>query len=75
MPRAVPATVSARLGGRVTLETHANGETVACFDGYSVGLGTFSAGVADRAQNLRAGLPLASFASNSRNIDKEINLL
>ena len=75
MRRAVPATVSARLGGRVTLEAHANGEIVACFDGYSVGLGTFSAGAADRAQNLRTGLPLASFASNSRNIDKEINLL
>jgi SagB-type dehydrogenase family enzyme len=71
----VPATVSARLGSRVTLEAHANGEIVACFDGYSVGLGTFSAGAADRAQNLRTGLPLASFASNSRNIDKEINLL
>ena len=75
MRRAVSATVSARLGGRVTLETHANGEIVACFDGYSVGLGTFSADAADRAQNLRTGLPLASFASNSRNIDKEINLL
>ena len=75
MRRAVPATVSARLGGRVTLEAHANGEIVACFDGYSVGLGTFSAGAADRAQNLRTGLPLASLASNSRNIDKEINLL
>ena len=75
MRRAVPATVSARLGSRVTLEAHANGEIVACFDGYSVGLGTFSADAADRAQNLRTGLPLASFASNSRNIDKEINLL
>jgi SagB-type dehydrogenase family enzyme len=73
--RAVPATVSARLGGRVTLEAHVNGEIVACFDGYSVGLGTFSTDAADRAQKLRTGLPLASFASNSRNIDKEINLL
>jgi SagB-type dehydrogenase family enzyme len=73
--RAVPATVSARLGGRVTLEAHANGVIVACFDGYSVGLGTFSADAADRAQVLRIGLPLASFASNSPNIDKEINLL
>jgi SagB-type dehydrogenase family enzyme len=71
----VPATVSARLGSRVTLEAQANGEIVACFDGYSVGLGTFGAETADRAQYLRIGLPLASFASNSRNIDKEINLL
>ena len=53
----------------------ANGEIVACFDGYSVGLGTFSAGAADRAQELRTGLPLSSFASDSRNIDKEIDLL
>ena len=48
---------------------------IACFDGYSVGLGTFSAGAADRAQDLRIGLPLASFASGRRNIDKEIHLL
>ena len=70
-----PATLSARLGGHVTLEAHANGKIVACFDGYSVGLGTFSAGAADRAQDLRTGLPLASFASDGRNIDKEIDLL
>jgi len=40
-----------------------------------VDLGTFSAGVADRAQDLRIGLPLASFVSGGRNIDKEIHLL
>jgi SagB-type dehydrogenase family enzyme len=73
--RAAPATVSARLGGHITLEAHANGEIVACFDGYSVALGTFSAGAAHRAQDLRTGLPLASFASGRRNIDKEIDLL
>jgi SagB-type dehydrogenase family enzyme len=73
--RAARATVSARLGGHVTLEAHANGEIIACFDGYSVGLGTFSVGAADRAQDLRKGLPLASFASSRRNIDKEIDLL
>jgi SagB-type dehydrogenase family enzyme len=73
--RAAPATVSARLGGRVTLEAQANGEIAACFDGYSVGLGRFSAGVADCAKNLRMGLPLASFVSGGRNIGKEINLL
>jgi SagB-type dehydrogenase family enzyme len=72
---AVPATVSARLRGRVTLEGHANGEIVACFDGYSVGLGTFSAGAADRAQDLRIGLSLASFAFGGRKIDKETDLL
>jgi SagB-type dehydrogenase family enzyme len=73
--RVARATVSARLGGHVTLERHANGEIVACFDGYSLGFGMFSAGAADRAQELRTGLPLASFASSRRNIDKEIDLL
>jgi len=70
-----PATVSARLSDRVTLEAHAGGEIAACFGGYSVGLGTFSEGAADRAQNLRIGLPLASLASGGRNIDKELDLL
>jgi SagB-type dehydrogenase family enzyme len=73
--RAAPPTVSARLSGRVTLEAHANGRIIACFDSYSIGLGTFSAGAADRAQALSIGLPLASFASGRRNIDKEIDLL
>jgi SagB-type dehydrogenase family enzyme len=67
--------VSARLSGDVTLEAQANGKINACFGGYSVGLGTFSAAAADRAQRLRMGLPLASFASGGRNVDKEIDLL
>jgi len=57
------------------LEAHADGKIVAWFEGYSVGLGTFSAGAADRAQDLRTGLPFASFTSGSRNIDKEIDRL
>jgi SagB-type dehydrogenase family enzyme len=69
-----PSAVCARLSGRVSLEAHAHGEIAACFDGYSVGLGTFGAGAAARAQDLRMGLPLASFASGRRN-DKEIDLL
>jgi SagB-type dehydrogenase family enzyme len=73
--RAAPAALSARLGGHVTLEAQTSGEIVARFDGFSVGLGRFSAGAAERAQELRTGLPLSSFASHSRNIDKEIHLL
>jgi SagB-type dehydrogenase family enzyme len=73
--RAAQPTVSARLSGHVTLEADANGKIVARFDGYSVDLGTFSAGAANRARDLRIGLPLASFASGRRNIDKEIDLL
>jgi SagB-type dehydrogenase family enzyme len=72
---AAPAPVSARLRGHVRLDAHANGEIVAGFEGYSVRLGTFSAGAGNRAQELRIGLPLDSFASHSRNIDKEIGLL
>jgi SagB-type dehydrogenase family enzyme len=72
---AARANVSAWLRGHIRLEAHANGEIVASFDGYSVGLGTFSAGAANRAQELRRGLPLSSFASDSRKIDKEIGRL
>lgn len=68
-------TVSARLGSQVTLEARPHGKIVAAFEGYSVGLGAFSAGAADRARDLRTGLPLASFASGGRDIDKEIDLL
>ena len=71
----MPPTVSARLGDRVTLEARANGTIVALFDRQSVGLGTFSAGVADHARKLRTGLSLASFASSRRNVDKEIDRL
>src|SRR5262249_37072 len=67
--------ISAQLGGHVALEAHASGEIAACFQGYSAGLGTFSAAAADRARNLRTGLPLASFSSSRRNVDKEIELL
>jgi SagB-type dehydrogenase family enzyme len=72
--RAAP-TVSARLSEHVTLEAQANGKIDACFGGYVVGLGTFSAAAADRAQDLRVGLPLASFASGRRDVDKELDLL
>ncbi|MGA8172143.1 MAG: SagB family peptide dehydrogenase [Methylocystis sp.] len=72
---AASSALSVRLGARVTLEAHANGEIVACFQGQSIGLGTFSGATADRARKLRKGLPFAPFASNGRNIDKEINLL
>ena len=73
--RTAPATLSARLGAHVALEARADGNIVARFDGHSVGLGKFSAGAADRAQNLRTGLPLGSFASEGRSIDKEVQLL
>jgi SagB-type dehydrogenase family enzyme len=67
--------ISARLNRHVTLEARADGKIAACFDGYSVSLGTLSAAAADRAQGLRQGLPLASLVSGNRNSDKEIDLL
>jgi len=73
--QAAAATVSARLSSHVTLEPQATGKLIARFGGYSVGLGMFSADAADRAQDLRVGLPLASFESGGRNIDKEIYVL
>ena len=72
---AAPTKASARLRRRIRLEAQTNGEIIACFDGYSVGLGTFSAAAADRAKELRIGLPLSSISSVRRNIDKEIGLL
>jgi hypothetical protein len=41
----VPSTLSARLSTHVTLEAHATGQVIASFDGYSVSLGAFSAGL------------------------------
>ena len=63
------ATVCARLGGHVTLAAHPDGTIDACFDGVSVGLGTFGAGAAKRAQALRTGLPLGASAAGGRTID------
>lgn len=56
------------------LEAHGNGTIAACFGDHSVPLGMFSPEAADRAQGLRAGLPLASF-SGGHPIDKEIDFL
>ncbi len=72
--RAGPRIVSARLSDHVTLK-HTAGNIIAHFNGYSVGLGPFGAGAADRAQELRTGLPLASFVSGRRAIDKETDRL
>ncbi len=70
----MPPAISARLSSHITLEVRADGGIAAGFDGYSIGLGKFSAAAGKRAQELRTGLPLASFASG-RTVDKEIDLL
>jgi SagB-type dehydrogenase family enzyme len=73
--RGTASTVSARLAGRVTLQAQAGGEIIACFDGDDVHLGVLSPAAADRAQKLCTGLPLASFASGRRKVDRELDAL
>jgi len=73
--RAAPATLSARLVGHVTLEARMDGSIAACFGGRSVGLGKFRASAVERAQDLRTGLPFASFVHDGRSIDEEIHRL
>ena len=73
--RAGPQAISACLNRHVALEADASGKIAACFNGYSVGLNTFSTNAVRRAEDLRTGLPLASFTSGRRAIDGEIDLL
>jgi SagB-type dehydrogenase family enzyme len=61
--------------GHVSLQARPSGEMVATVDDFSAGLGKLSASAAERAEDLRMGLPLTSFASPSRSVDKEIDLL
>jgi SagB-type dehydrogenase family enzyme len=69
------AVLAARLNARVTLETQADGNIAACFDGYAAGLGKFSTAALDRAQELRRGLPLDRSTSGDRSVDEEVDLL
>jgi SagB-type dehydrogenase family enzyme len=71
----VSSVISARLNPYVALETLADGNIVACFDGLSVGLGKFSAGAAKTAQGLNKGLPFGSFESGRNAIAGEIAVL
>jgi SagB-type dehydrogenase family enzyme len=73
--RTTAPSISARLSGHITLDTQPDGSIAACFDGYAVGLGKFSADVMARAKDLRKGLPLSSFASDRGPVEKEIDLL
>jgi SagB-type dehydrogenase family enzyme len=73
--RTAAPVISARLLSHIALEATADGNIAACFEGYSVALGQFSADAVARAQELRSGLSLGSFASLRRPVDKEIDLL
>jgi SagB-type dehydrogenase family enzyme len=73
--RRAAATLSARLLSHVTLQALAGGDIVARFDDVSLDLGKFSAETAERAKELRMGLPLSMFASGSRETDREVHAL
>jgi SagB-type dehydrogenase family enzyme len=73
--RTTAPSISACLSGHITLDVQPDGSIAACFDGYAVGLGKFSADAMARAQELRKGLPLSSFASDRGPVEKEIDLL
>jgi SagB-type dehydrogenase family enzyme len=73
--RAAPANILARLTGRAAIDAYANGEIVARFENYSVGVGVFGAGAADWLAKLRTGVPLGALAPEGRKTNKEINLL
>src|SRR3981081_3838873 len=74
-PRIAPPTISARLSSHITLDVQADGRIAACFEGQSVGLGTFSAGAVERAQELLTGLPLGAFTSDGSASEKDIDRL
>ena len=69
------AVIAGRLNARVRLEVQAQGNVAACFDGYRVELGKFSAGAVKRALGLRAGLPIGSLTLTRSATGKELALL
>jgi SagB-type dehydrogenase family enzyme len=69
------ATLSVRLLSHVTLQAQASGDIVALFDDFALSLGKFSGAAAERAKDLRRGLPLRALASGSRETDKEVLVL
>jgi SagB-type dehydrogenase family enzyme len=56
------AVLSARLKPEVTLQAQRDGALAACFNDYSIELGTFSPRAIEQAASLSEGLPLAFFA-------------
>jgi SagB-type dehydrogenase family enzyme len=73
--RLSPAILSARLNGRVTIESRAGGEIVAKFNGMTLPLGQFSSAAAERARDLQSGLSFATLTSPRKAVDKELALL
>ncbi len=73
--RVAPAGIFARLIDGAAIDAYANGEIVARFDNYSVGVGVFGTGAADLLQKLRTGVPIVSLEARGGKVDKEVDLL
>ncbi|MDE2332091.1 MAG: SagB family peptide dehydrogenase [Bradyrhizobium sp.] len=74
-PRTASSIISARLSAHIALEPRADGNILAWFNGYSVGLGKFSTAAVEQAQRLRTGLPLTSFSAARSATVREVDLL
>src|SRR5215212_9534571 len=75
VPRAAPAAISARLAAYIALEAGADGTILAHFDSHSVALGKFSAGVAERLDDLRSGLSPALLEPSRETPEQGLELL
>ncbi|MFL6818205.1 MAG: SagB family peptide dehydrogenase [Bradyrhizobium sp.] len=75
VPRAAPAAISARLAAHIALEAGADGTILAHFDSHSVALGKFSAGVAERLDDLRSGLSPALLEPSRETPEQGLELL
>ena len=62
-----------RLLQHISLEASAAGDIAIAFDGQSVPFGRLSAEAADRARDLRTGLPLSLFTAPKRSADREVD--
>ena len=69
-----PLALLARLRPEVRLEVHSHGTIYACFDSYSLSMGTFGGATGRRAGELRTGVPLNQLAPGP-SLDKETDLL
>jgi len=72
-PRTTPPVVLVRLNPLVALETQPDGSIAAHVEGYSEPLGTFSAAAAERALELRVGLPLPRSEGDA--VEREVERL
>ena len=72
---AAAAVITGRLNAQVTLKAQAQGNVAACFDGYRIELGQFSAAAIKRALALRAGLPIGALRAARSVTEREVALL